>query len=169
MTRRGQHLGWDLVVLQKVKVQPDFFHNLETLFKSNICTKLYCQGFCGNTRNHCKCKTCIDYSKVKPATTKAPPPAPRASVKRAEEEVTEGPEVKVAQGQLKGRTVSGGEEVGSWHEFWSVPYAQPPTGSLRFKRPEVAEPWDNLRDATSQPPPCPQRLSAGPKTGEVSS
>jgi len=125
------------------------------------------KGFCGNTRNHCKCKTCIDYSKVKPATTKAPPPAPRASVKRAEEEVTEGPEVKVAQGQLKGRTVSGGEEVGSWHEFWSVPYAQPPTGSLRFKRPEVAEPWDNLRDATSQPPPCPQRLSAGPKTGEV--
>ena len=36
MTPREQHLGWDLVVLQKVAVQPDSFHNLENLFNSNI-------------------------------------------------------------------------------------------------------------------------------------
>ena len=33
VTPREQHLGWDLVVLQKVAVQPD---NLENLFNSNI-------------------------------------------------------------------------------------------------------------------------------------
>ena len=36
VTPREQHLGWDLVVLQKVQVQPDSFHNLENLFNSNI-------------------------------------------------------------------------------------------------------------------------------------
>jgi len=124
------------------------------------------KGFCGNTRNHCKCATCIDYSKVKKTTTAAPAPR-RSSIKRAEEEITEGPEVKVQQGQLKGRTVSGGEEVGMWHEFWGVPYARPPVGLLRFKRPVPAKAWTDVMEATSPPPACPQRLSAGPRKGEV--
>jgi hypothetical protein len=100
------------------------------------------KGFCGNTRNHCKCATCIDFSKAKPTTAA---PVPRSSIKRAEEEITEGPEVVVQQGQLKGRTVSGGEDVGTWHEFWSVPYARAPLGLLRFKRPVPGNPWSDVK------------------------
>ena len=153
VTPRARHLGLDLAALQKVT---------QKLFNRNPIKSF--QGFCGNTRNHCKCATCIDYSKVKPTTAA---PAPRTSVKRAEEEITEGPEVRVQQGQLKGRTVSGGEDVGTWHEFWSVPYARAPLGLLRFKRPVPANAWSDVKEATSPPPACPQRLSAGSKKGEV--
>ena len=30
-----------------------------------------------------------------------------------------------------------------------------------------AQTWSDVREATTPPPACPQRLSAGPKTGEV--
>jgi len=35
-----------------------------------------------------------------------------------------------------------------------VPFAKPPVGPLRFKRPETVEPWQGTFDATKTPKPC---------------
>ena len=38
--------------------------------------------------------------------------------------------------------------------FLGIPYAKPPIGNLRFKRPEAPDPWQGVLDATEQPPSC---------------
>ncbi|XP_035924827.1 carboxylesterase 5A isoform X2 [Halichoerus grypus] len=38
--------------------------------------------------------------------------------------------------------------------FLGIPYAAPPLGPLRFKKPKPALPWNELRDATSYPKLC---------------
>ena len=38
-----------------------------------------------------------------------------------------------------------------------VPYAQPPVGDLRFKRPKPAQSWSGVRDALSPGSVCPQK------------
>lgn len=38
--------------------------------------------------------------------------------------------------------------------FYGVPYAQPPTRSLRFKKSEPLEAWDDVKDALQQPASC---------------
>uniref|UniRef100_A0A670IP26 Carboxylic ester hydrolase n=1 Tax=Podarcis muralis TaxID=64176 RepID=A0A670IP26_PODMU len=42
--------------------------------------------------------------------------------------------------------------------FLGIPFAKPPTGSLRFSSPQPPEPWDGVRDATTYPAVCPQDL-----------
>lgn len=41
--------------------------------------------------------------------------------------------------------------------FLGVPYARPPVGDLRFRRPQDPVPWDGVRDATQVPSSCMQR------------
>ncbi|XP_071612818.1 fatty acyl-CoA hydrolase precursor, medium chain-like isoform X1 [Heliangelus exortis] len=69
------------------------------------------------------------------------------------------PEVTVTLGRLKGRQtdVKGTDRL--VNVFLGIPFAKPPLGSLRFSPPEPPEPWNDLRDATSYPPLCPQDLS----------
>ncbi len=43
--------------------------------------------------------------------------------------------------------------------FRNVPYAAPPVGKLRFRRPEPPKPWSGERDATQHGPAAPQNRS----------
>ena len=45
------------------------------------------------------------------------------------------------------------------HVYYSIPYARPPLGDLRFKAPEPAEKWNTTLDVSaSKPNACPQRI-----------
>uniref|UniRef100_A0A671QUA3 Fatty acyl-CoA hydrolase precursor, medium chain-like n=1 Tax=Sinocyclocheilus anshuiensis TaxID=1608454 RepID=A0A671QUA3_9TELE len=66
----------------------------------------------------------------------------------------EGPLVQTKLGSLRGAflTVKGkGTIVNS---YLGVPFAKPPVGPLRLARPQPAEKWDGVRDATKQPLMC---------------
>ena len=53
------------------------------------------------------------------------------------------------------------------HVFRGVPFAQPPVGDLRWRRPQPTEPWDGVRDALEFGPISmqPSRPAAGPFAG----
>ncbi|XP_070808807.1 fatty acyl-CoA hydrolase precursor, medium chain-like isoform X1 [Pituophis catenifer annectens] len=67
-------------------------------------------------------------------------------------------EVITKYGRLRGKLagVEGTDEPVK--SFFGVPFAKPPTGSLRFSPPQPAEPWSHVRDSTSHPPLCLQDL-----------
>lgn len=68
-------------------------------------------------------------------------------------------------GRLKGRKVSiskGGNVV---YQFLKIPYAQPPTGNLRFQKPRPHRTLDGLYDATKLGPSCMQTISEENKVG----
>ena len=46
--------------------------------------------------------------------------------------------------------------------FLGIPYAAPPVGDLRWKRPFAPQPWGEIRDATAFGPMCPQLASDVP-------
>lgn len=56
------------------------------------------------------------------------------------------------QGQIQGGLSQDGKTV----IFKGVPYAQPPVGELRFRRPQEHEPWEGTLDCTKFSPRCPQ-------------
>ncbi|MDO3408671.1 carboxylesterase/lipase family protein [Saccharibacillus sp. CPCC 101409] len=60
--------------------------------------------------------------------------------------------IETKQGTLRGAEGNG---VLSWK---GVPYAQPPTGDLRFRAPQPPEKWTGIRDALAFGPICPQPL-----------
>nr|XP_028595318.1 fatty acyl-CoA hydrolase precursor, medium chain-like isoform X1 [Podarcis muralis] len=68
------------------------------------------------------------------------------------------PEVATKYGRLRGTqaSVKGTERLVD--VFLGIPFAKPPTGSLRFSSPQPPEPWDGVRDATTYPAVCPQDL-----------
>ena len=49
-----------------------------------------------------------------------------------------------------------GLDMGSYAVFKGVPYAAPPVGPLRWKRPQPCQPWEGVRPATEFAPGCPQ-------------
>ncbi|ROT63128.1 JHE-like carboxylesterase 1 [Penaeus vannamei] len=63
--------------------------------------------------------------------------------------------ITLTQGEILGTEEV--DETGSlYHAFRSIPYAQSPTGDLRFKDPVPAKGWDGVRDGSLTPPLCPQ-------------
>lgn len=52
----------------------------------------------------------------------------------------------------KNKVFKGNEEV---HGYLGIPYAQPPIGILRFKKPVSADVWTETRDCTKYGPRCP--------------
>ncbi|XP_050701834.1 juvenile hormone esterase-like [Eriocheir sinensis] len=71
----------------------------------------------------------------------------------------QGPLVEVSGGLLRGQTTT--KHNITYLEFLSVPFATPPIGSLRFKDPLPAEPWEGELDATNMPPLCDQATVVG--------
>jgi para-nitrobenzyl esterase len=63
------------------------------------------------------------------------------------------PVVSTAEGAVRG------EIVGTADEFLGIPYAAPPVGPLRWRPPQPAARWHNVRDATKFAPHCPQPAS----------
>lgn len=61
--------------------------------------------------------------------------------------------VETTSGHIRGfsRTVLDGHEV---HVFYGVPFAKPPIGPLRFRKPQPVDPWHGILDATTLPNCC---------------
>ena len=61
--------------------------------------------------------------------------------------------VETTTGLMRGfsRTVLDGHEV---HVFYGVPFAKPPIGPLRFRKPQPVDPWHGILDATTLPNCC---------------
>lgn len=66
------------------------------------------------------------------------------------------PTVTTSLGPVRGE-LQGGAKV-----FWSLPYAAPPVGALRWRPPQPPSAWAEVRDATAPGPICPQAV--GPRT-----
>ncbi|KOX67999.1 Acetylcholinesterase [Melipona quadrifasciata] len=64
--------------------------------------------------------------------------------------------IRVKQGQLRG-TVEKNRYGDEYLAFRGIPYAKPPLGPLRFKDPEPAEPWLDVRDASGYSDVCFQK------------
>ncbi|KAK7482264.1 hypothetical protein BaRGS_00026507, partial [Batillaria attramentaria] len=65
------------------------------------------------------------------------------------------PVVTTHQGALRGTRTAIGDDI-YVDIFRNIPYARPPTGDRRFRRPEAPEPWTGIRDATAFGNQCPQ-------------
>jgi len=50
----------------------------------------------------------------------------------------------------------GGESRHGAHAWLGIPYAQPPVGELRWRAPQAAAPWTQVREAITPAPPCTQ-------------
>ncbi|QLA14766.1 carboxylesterase family protein [Desulfolutivibrio sulfoxidireducens] len=59
-----------------------------------------------------------------------------------------------------------GRIAGDVRVFLGIPYAQPPTGDLRWKAPKPPRPWEGVRDATAYGPACAQTGPLGNGSSE---
>jgi len=79
-------------------------------------------------------------------------PAPASAV---------GPAVTVSGGKLRGVATGAGGAV-----FKGIPFAQPPTGDLRWREPFPAKPWTGVRDAAAFGAACMQTGAQGATSSE---
>jgi len=70
--------------------------------------------------------------------------------------------VDTKSGPVQGSEADG---VASWH---GIPYAAPPWGVLRFKEPQPATPWTEIRSTVVSGPPAPQAIQLPGSTMEPS-
>nr|XP_022909142.1 juvenile hormone esterase-like [Onthophagus taurus] len=61
--------------------------------------------------------------------------------------------VDLQQGLVRGK-LSRNYKNGIFYSFYSIPYAKPPLGKLRFKNPEAPERWIGTLDATTEKDGC---------------
>jgi para-nitrobenzyl esterase len=71
------------------------------------------------------------------------------------------PEVSVSGGRIRGSLSSYGGAV-----FKGIPFAQPPTGELRWREPMPVKTWSGVRDAFAFGAPCVQGSPAGARGSE---
>lgn len=87
--------------------------------------------------------------------------------KQAKERSADGfPSVHTTLGTIVGKTVV--FEGILVDTFLGIPFAQPPTGINRFKKPIGIKPWSNVVYAFNQPPACPQIVMPGIETMKTS-
>ena len=65
--------------------------------------------------------------------------------------------IQTALGAIRGATTEGGSQA-----FLGIPFATPPTGSLRFRHSQPPEPWSGVLEATTYRASAPQGASATP-------
>jgi para-nitrobenzyl esterase len=75
-----------------------------------------------------------------------------------------GPTVSIHTGKIRGSLTRDGGAV-----FKGIPFAQPPTGNLRWREPVLAKPWTGVRDATAFGAPCVQGGALGQKSAKTAS
>src|SRR5436190_4353573 len=68
----------------------------------------------------------------------------------------EPPAVGIAAGQLRGELIHPGAV------FKGIPYARPPVGDLRWREPQPAASWTDVRDARAFGAPCAQNAGERP-------
>ena len=66
--------------------------------------------------------------------------------------------VEIKNGKINGKTVTFDEQ--EVHMFLGIPYAEPPVGELRFKKPLPKTSWSEPIDATQWTSPCHQTTHA---------
>jgi len=71
------------------------------------------------------------------------------------------PTVSVTGGNLRGSLTGSSGAV-----FKGIPFAQPPTGDLRWREPLPVKPWTGTRDATAFGAPCVQGGALGANSSE---
>ncbi|CAB0037398.1 unnamed protein product [Trichogramma brassicae] len=66
--------------------------------------------------------------------------------------------VDTLSGKLRGskETCKDSEDGRFYYSFKGIPYAEPPTGQLRFRDPVAVKPWKGVRDALAHGANCPQ-------------
>jgi para-nitrobenzyl esterase len=69
--------------------------------------------------------------------------------------------VAIRSGKLRGNLAGSGCAV-----FKGIPFAQPPTGELRWREPFPVKPWAGIRDATAFGPPCVQDGADGANSNQ---
>ena len=74
--------------------------------------------------------------------------------------------LKTASGAVEGSTVTESRTGKPVDRFLGIPYAQPPTGALRFRAPVPATAWEGVRSATCFGASAPQP-TGGPLSGIV--
>ncbi|XP_047472574.1 esterase E4-like isoform X1 [Penaeus chinensis] len=79
----------------------------------------------------------------------------------------ERPVVSLPLGKLIGREEES-TDGRPFYSFYSIPFAEPPLGRLRFRDPEPSAGWEGARDASAAPPPCVQIPFSATETGDAS-
>ena len=62
--------------------------------------------------------------------------------------------IDLSVGTLEGKIDKAVPSGKAFASFTSIPYAEPPTGHLRFKEPVEKSNWSGILDATKEPPKC---------------
>ncbi|WP_165977035.1 carboxylesterase/lipase family protein [Nonomuraea diastatica] len=95
-----------------------------------------------------------------PSTSRSAGALPAQSATRSTQDTrgagAAGPEVTLDSGRIRG------VYDGNVARYRGIPYAQPPTGGLRWQPPRPVARWQGVRDATTSGPACPQ-ASDNPK------
>jgi para-nitrobenzyl esterase len=93
--------------------------------------------------------------------TRVGAPAEQVTARRTLHATGPIPEVPVSGGKIRGILTNAGGAA-----FKGIPFAQPPTGDLRWREPAPVKAWAGVRDATAFASPCVQGSPSGIKGSE---